>query len=234
MNKFWVGLFIVGLSASQVSAADKLTFKDPEDSVSYSVGYQIGADFQKNGIAADPEMIAAGARDALKGAEPQVSESEMREKLTDLQKRIAQAKMDQRKEQAARNLEQEKAFFEENGKKKGVVILPSGLQYQVLAEGKGESPKAADTVTVHYRGTLLDGTEFDSSYSRGQPATFEVTKVIKGWTEALQLMKPGAKWKLFIPSRLAYGERGAGARIQPNAALIFEVELISVGKKESK
>ena len=128
------------------------------------------------------------------------------------------------------NLARGKAFLEENAKKEGVKTLPSGLQYRVIQEGSGATPGATDTVTVNYRGTLIDGTEFDSSYSRGKPATFRADRVIRGWTEALQMMKEGAKWELFIPPDLAYGERGAGGKIGPNSTLVFEVELVSVGK----
>ncbi|MDH5385717.1 MAG: FKBP-type peptidyl-prolyl cis-trans isomerase, partial [Candidatus Aminicenantes bacterium] len=132
------------------------------------------------------------------------------------------------KEQAEKNLAEGQSFLEENGKKEGVITLQSGLQYKVLSEGSGKSPQKGDAVTVHYRGTLLNGTEFDSSYSRGQPQSFRVDGVIAGWTEALQLMKEGAKWQLFIPSVLAYGERGVPQRIPPNSTLIFEIELISI------
>jgi len=126
-------------------------------------------------------------------------------------------------------IEQGKQFLEENGKKEGVHTLPDGLQYKVLKEGTGKKPQAADTVSVHYKGTLIDGTEFDSSYKRGQPAEFPVNRVIKGWTEALQLMPEGSKWMLYIPSRLAYGERGTpGGPIGPNETLIFEVELLKI------
>jgi FKBP-type peptidyl-prolyl cis-trans isomerase FklB len=134
----------------------------------------------------------------------------------------------QQKEQAAKNLVESRAFLAENGKKEGIKTLPSGLQYKVLTEGSGKSPKAEDNVTVNYKGTLINGTEFDSSYKRGQPATFQVKGVIKGWIEALQLMKEGSKWQLFIPPELGYGERGAGPLIPPNSALIFEVELIAI------
>jgi FKBP-type peptidyl-prolyl cis-trans isomerase FklB len=127
-----------------------------------------------------------------------------------------------------KNLKEGKAFLAENGKKEGVTTLPSGLQYKVIREGTGVSPKATDNVTVHYKGTLIDGTEFDSSYKRNEPATFRTDRVIPGWTEALQLMKPGGRWQLFIPANLAYGERGAGSRIGPNSALVFEVELVKV------
>jgi FKBP-type peptidyl-prolyl cis-trans isomerase FklB len=131
------------------------------------------------------------------------------------------------KKAAEKNKKDGAAFLAENKKKEGVVTLPSGLQYKIITQGTGNTPKATDTVTVNYRGSLVDGTEFDSSYKRGQPATFPVNGVIKGWTEALQLMKEGAKWQLFIPSDLAYGEKGAGNVIGPNATLIFDVELIS-------
>ncbi|MDX1815211.1 MAG: FKBP-type peptidyl-prolyl cis-trans isomerase, partial [Thermodesulfobacteriota bacterium] len=143
-------------------------------------------------------------------------------------KKIVAAQREERKKAAEKNLAEGKSFLEKNAKKEGVKTLPSGLQYKVLKKGSGISPKKTDTVTVNYKGTLIDGTEFDSSYKRGKPATFRVGGVIAGWTEGLQLMKPGAKWQLFIPPNLAYGERGAGARIAPNSTLIFEVELVSV------
>ena len=148
--------------------------------------------------------------------------------LSDLQKRMFAVQQERLKEVSARNLEEGTAFMAQNAKKDGVKTLPSGLQYKVIKEGKGKMPKAEDTVTVNYRGTFMDGTEFDSSYKRGEPVTFQVNGVIKGWTEALQLMKEGSKWELFIPSDLAYGERGAGQTIPPNSTLIFQVELISV------
>jgi FKBP-type peptidyl-prolyl cis-trans isomerase FklB len=153
---------------------------------------------------------------------------EIRATITSLQQRLMASQQKVLKEQAAKNLSVSKAFLAENGKKEGIKTLPSGLEYKVLTEGSGKMPKAEDTVTVHYKGTLIDGTEFDSSYKRGQPATFKVKGVIKGWTEALQLMKEGSKWQLFIPPELGYGERAAGPQIPPNSALIFEVELISV------
>ena len=157
-----------------------------------------------------------------------MSQEDIRAAITGLQQRLQAAREKEMKEMAAKNLDEGKKFLVENQKKGGIKTLPSGLQYKVLTEGSGKMPKAEDTVTVNYKGTLIDGTEFDSSYKRGQPATFQVKGVIKGWTEALQLMKQGAKWQLFIPPELAYGERGAGRDIGPNATLIFEVELISV------
>ena len=175
----------------------------------------------------NPELLVKGVEDALSGAEPLMTEEEMRKTLVDLKRKIMAAQQDLRKKEGKKNLAEGKTFLEENAKKEGVTTLPSGLQYKVIAKGNGASPKKTDSVTVHYKGTLVDGTEFDSSYQRGKPATFKVDGVIAGWTEALQLMKPGAKWRLFIPPDLAYGDRASG-RIPPNSALIFEVELISV------
>jgi FKBP-type peptidyl-prolyl cis-trans isomerase FklB len=157
-----------------------------------------------------------------------MSQEEIRATLTSLQQRLMAARQQELKEKGAKNLEEGKKFLVENQKKEGIKTLPSGLQYKVLTEGSGKTPKAEDTVTVNYKGTLIDGTEFDSSYKRGQPATFQVKGVIKGWTEALQLMKEGSKWQLFIPPELGYGERGAGSTILPNSTLIFEVELLTV------
>jgi len=185
------------------------------------------------GVDLNPDLLVKGVQDAMSGNKPHMSPQEMNKTLVDLKKKIVAEEQRQKKEAAGKNLQEGKAFLAENAKKKDVKTLPSGLQYKVIQEGTGASPKATDSVTVHYKGTLIDGTEFDSSYKRGKPATFRVDGVIAGWTEALQLMKPGAKWQLFIPSELAYGERGAGSRIGPDSTLIFEVELISVqaGKK---
>jgi FKBP-type peptidyl-prolyl cis-trans isomerase FklB len=153
--------------------------------------------------------------------------------MTAFQKEMMAKREQAGKEAGAKNKVEGEAFLAENGKKEGVVTLPDGLQYKILKEGDGAKPKATDTVTVHYRGTLISGTEFDSSYKRKEPVSFPVNGVIAGWTEALQLMKVGSKWQLFIPSTLAYGERGAGPDLGPNATLIFEVELISIGKPEA-
>ena len=157
---------------------------------------------------------------------------EMNRTLVELKRKVTAAQQEEQKRAAEKNLAEGKKFLQENAMKEGVVALSSGLQYQVIEEGVGESPKKTDSVTVQYKykGTLIDGTEFDSSYKRGKPATFRVDGVIAGWTEALQLMKPGAKWKLFIPSNLAHGERGSGAKIPPNSTLVFEVELLKVNQ----
>ena len=202
--------------------------KDHRDKESYSLGYQFGQYLQFQGVDIDLEVYASAIRDALEGNEPLMSREEIRAVIKGLQQRVEAAGEKQSKEKAARNLEEGRRFLAENSGREGIRTLPNGLQYKVLVEGAGKTPQAADTVTVNYMGTLIDGTEFDSSYKRGQPATFKVNGVIRGWTQALQLMKEGSKWQLFVPPDLAYGERGAGLSIPPNSALIFEVELISV------
>jgi FKBP-type peptidyl-prolyl cis-trans isomerase FklB len=208
-------------------AAENPELKDQKDKESYSLGYQFGKSLKAQGIDINLEVYVSGIKDALSGTNPQLSQEEIRKTLSDLQQRIAAVRQKGLKEMAEKNLSEGKAFLEENKRKEGVITLPSGLQYKVLAEGSGKPPKAVDNVTVNYKGTLINGTEFDSSYKRGQPATFKVNGVIKGWTEALQLMKEGSKWQLFIPPELGYGSRGAGP-VPPNSTLIFEVELIAV------
>ena len=208
-------------------AAEKLELKDQKDKESYSLGYQFGQSLKAQGLDINLDLYASGIKDALGGKDPSLSQEEMQKTVLELQKRLTAARQKESKGIAEKNLSEGKAFMDENKKKEGVITLPSGLQYKVLAEGSGKTPKAADQVTVNYKGTLINGTEFDNSYKRGQPATFKTNGVIKGWTEALQLMKEGSKWQLFIPPQLGYGERGAGP-VPPNSTLIFEVELISV------
>ena len=208
-------------------AAEKLELKDQKDKESYSLGYQFGQGAKSQGLDINLELYASGVRDALGGSKPQLSEQEMRQTVLELQKRFIAAREKEIKEISARNLAAGKVFLEENKKKEGVKTLPSGLQYKVLTEGSGKTPKAADNVTINYKGTFINGSEFDSSYKRGKPTTFQVDKVVKGWTEALQLMKEGSKWELFIPPELGYGDRGGGP-VPPNSIPIFEVELISV------
>ena len=215
------------LFATHCLGADGLELKDRKDKESYSLGYQFGQSLKQQGLAVNLEVYTAGIRDALSGAKPQLSQEEVNKTVSEIQSRVMAARQKELQESADKNLSEGKAFLEANRKKEGVKTSSSGLQYKVLAEGNGKTPKATDEVTVHYRGALIDGTEFDSSYRRGKPLTLKVNGVIRGWTEALQMMKAGSRWQLFIPPDLAYGERAMG-RIPPNSTLIFEVELISV------
>lgn len=192
------------------------------DSISYSLGILVAQNLKSQGFnQLDANSLAKGLSEGLN---PAISTSDLEQANSIVQNYV----MKQKEQAGGANLEAGRKFLAENGQRSGVVTLPSGLQYEVLKAGTGATPKATDKVTVHYHGTLLDGTVFDSSVQRNKPATFPVNGVIKGWTEALQLMKVGDKWKLFIPTELAYGSRGAGGDIGPNAALIFEVELIGV------
>jgi FKBP-type peptidyl-prolyl cis-trans isomerase FklB len=209
-------------------AVETPKIEDEKDRVNYSLGYQIGGDLKRQGVELQSELVVKGIQDAISGTNPMMTPQEMRTALIDLKKRIEKTEREKLLQDSVKNLAEGEAFLSENTKKEGIQVLPSGLQYRVVREGYGASPKATDTVTVNYRGTHIDGTEFDSSFKRNNPASFRVNRVISGWTEALQLMKEGAKWELFIPAKLAYGERGAGNGIPPNIALIFEVELISV------
>ncbi|MBU0676188.1 MAG: FKBP-type peptidyl-prolyl cis-trans isomerase [Proteobacteria bacterium] len=193
----------------------------------YAIGYQLGSDFKSKNIEVTPEAMAAGVKAAMAGAAPAITVEQMDQVMTDLKKRVNDEQMALQQKALDENKQLSEKFMADNATKEGVITLPSGLQYKIITAGEGEKPTASSKVTVHYRGTLPDGTEFDSSYKRNQPATFQVNQVVAGWTEALQLMPMGSKWMLFLPSSLAYGERGAPPRIGPNQALIFEVELIS-------
>ena len=217
----------IGLLFSVCSAGEKLELKDQKAKESYSLGYQFGQSLKAQGVDINLQVYNSGIQDGLGGKNPGMTSEEIRATMTSLQQRLMAAQQKGLKEQAAKNLSQSKTFLAENGKKEGIKTLPSGLEYKVVTEGSGKMPKETDTVIVHYKGTLIDGTEFDSSYRRNQPAAFQVKGVIKGWTEALQLMKEGSKWQLFIPPDLGYGERGTGP-VPPNSALIFEVELLSI------
>jgi FKBP-type peptidyl-prolyl cis-trans isomerase FklB len=213
------------LLSAPVFAEEKAPqLKDLKDKASYSFGLNIGLNVKRQNVEINPDVFMAGLKDALAGRKPLLTEQEVRETMTEFQKDM----QEKQTEQAKKNTAAGEKFLAENKTKEGVKTTASGLQYKVLKEGNGPQPKATDTVTVNYRGTLLDGTEFDSSYKRGQPATFAVGGVIKGWTEALQLMKVGSKYQLFIPSNLAYGERSPGPQIPPGSALLFEVELMDV------
>jgi FKBP-type peptidyl-prolyl cis-trans isomerase FklB len=220
------------LLAGQAVAQESSVLKSQKDKVSYALGVDIGKSLKGHSVDLDPDLLAKGIKDAFSGGKALLSEEEIRETLNALQKEMVAKQQEKVKKMGEKNKKEGEAFLAENKKKEGVKTLPSGLQYKVIKAGTGKKPKLTDTVTTHYRGTLIDGTEFDSSYRRGKPATFQVKGVIPGWTEALQMMEEGAKWQLVIPPRLAYGERGAGPHIGPNATLIFEVELISVQEKK--
>lgn len=223
-------ILVILLLATPVYAQKKVELKTEKDKISYSIGFDMGKNLKRNEIDIDPRIFMKAIQDVLSGGKPLMTEQEMRDSLMALQKDMAARKQEKMKAAGEKNRKEGEAFLTENKKKEGVKTLPSGLQYMILSEGNGKQPKATDTVTVQYRGTLIDGAEFDSSYQRGQPATFALNQVIKGWTEGVQLMKEGGKIRLFVPSELAYGDRGAGAQIGPGAALIFEIELLSVGQ----
>ncbi len=224
MKKSLIPLLAISL-LSTVSAQETLT---DQDQLNYTFGYSLGNNFKKQGIEINVDMLVKGMKDALSGSQALLSQQEMSGVLKNFQKEQMAKRMAARQASTEKNLKAGQTFLAENKTKEGVVTLPSGLQYKVITPGTGKTPKATDKVKTHYRGTLIDGTEFDSSYKRGKPATFPVNGVIKGWTEALQLMKEGAKWQLFIPPDLAYGKRGAGNKIGANATLIFDIELISI------
>jgi len=208
-------------------------FKTQKDKVSYAIGMNVGATLHRQGVDIDPKVVQQGLQDALAGGKMLLSEEEERAVLTELQADMRKKQQEKMQQAAEANKKEGDAFLTANKGKDGVVTLPSGLQYKIITSGTGPKPSASDSVVCNYRGTLIDGKEFDSSYKRGQPATFPVSGVIKGWTEALQLMPVGSKWQLFVPSDLAYGERGQGGDIGPNATLVFEVELISIEAKGS-
>ena len=199
-----------------------------EQKASYGFGVDFAKCLQQQGIDLDIEALNRGIKDQASGNKLAFEEGEMNQFKAEYSQQLRAELQKQQAELAAKNLEAGKKFLAENAKKDGVVTTESGLQYKVIKSGDGPSPKADDTVTTHYRGTLIDGREFDSSYSRGQPASFPVNGVIKGWTEALQLMKVGDKWQLYIPSDLAYGSSQRSELIQPNSTLVFELELLGI------
>ncbi|MEE8399182.1 MAG: FKBP-type peptidyl-prolyl cis-trans isomerase, partial [Desulfobacterales bacterium] len=221
-------ILLTGVLIFPVFAAEKIKVETEKEKVSYSIGYDIGSNFKKQSIDVDHDVFFRGMKDALAGGNPLLSAKEQREAMMAFSKKQRGKMTVKQKEAALKNKETGKKFLSDNKAKPGVVTLDSGLQYKVIVGGKGPKPVDTDTVKTHYRGTLIDGTEFDSSYKRGQPASFPVTGVISGWTEALQLMNVGSKWELTIPSDLAYGDRGAGADIGPGETLIFEIELLEI------
>jgi FKBP-type peptidyl-prolyl cis-trans isomerase FklB len=221
-------------AATAAKKPQPLVLKTQKDKTSYAIGLNIGKSLKRDSIDADPKIVLQGLQDALTGNKALLTDDEIRSTMMALQQDVRQKQEEKQQALMETNKKAGEAFLSANSTKEGVVTLPSGLQYKILKEGTGAKPSASDTVVCNYRGTLLDDTEFDSSYKRGQPASFPVSQVIKGWTEALQLMTVGSKWQLFIPSSLAYGERGQGQTIAPNSTLIFEVELLSIQGKDEQ
>jgi FKBP-type peptidyl-prolyl cis-trans isomerase FklB len=213
---------LAGLCATTALAAQEP--KTQKEKLSYTIGYQVGQDFKEKGLELDADTFARAVKDVLTGKPLAMTESDMRAALETFREEL----MEKQRQLAEKNKKEGEDFLKANAKKKGVKTLPSGLQYKVITAGKGKSPTAEDTVVANYRGTLINGEEFDSSYKRGQPATFPLRGVIKGWQEALPLMKEGAKWQIFVPSQLGYGPNSPSPAIGPNATLIFEIELVSI------
>ena len=217
--------------ATASKTAAPLALKTQKDKFSYALGMKMGANLQRQSVPVDATILARGLKDGLAGGKTLLTDAEAQAAITAVQDEMRKQQQEKMKQAGEVNKKEGTDFLAANKGKDGVVTQPSGLQYKILTEGKGPKPTASDSVVCNYRGTLINGTEFDSSYKRGQPATFPVGGVIKGWTEALQLMPVGSKWQLFIPPDLAYGERGAGADIGPDSTLIFEVELLSIEDK---
>ncbi len=226
MKKILIVLLVLFFVFGTAYAEDK--FKTKQEKIGYAIGMNIGTNMLQQKVDVDADQLAAGLHAVLKGEKTVLTQEEMGQILTAYQQEMQMKQMAEMAAEAAKNEKLAQEYLENNGKQDGVVTLESGLQYKIIKAGTGASPKAESKVQVHYRGTLLDGTEFDSSYKRGEPASFPVNGVIPGWTEALQLMKEGAKWQLVIPASLAYAERGAPPMIPPNATLIFDVELLKI------
>lgn len=238
MTLKWMAVVAVALLSIPASAGETPApkaraeqtpiLKAQTDKVSYSIGVDVARNFQRQGIEVDVDLLMKGFKDALSGGKLLMTEDDVRATLNAYRTELMQKQAQAMTKAAEENKKVGEVFLAENNKKDGVVTLPSGLQYKVLKMGDGKKPTATDTVECNYRGTLIDGTEFDSSYRTGKPAAFQVSGVIRGWTEALQLMPVGSKWQLVIPPDLAYGAHGAGSQIGPNATLIFEVELLAI------
>lgn len=210
------------------SASAPLTLKTPKEKFSYALGMRMGSNLKKQEVPVDPAILERGLKDALAGGKTLLTDQEAQAAMMEVQADLHKKQEAKMQAEGAANKKQGEDFLAANKSKEGVTTLPSGLQYKILKEGTGPKPAASDTVECNYRGTLIDGKEFDSSAKHGGPASFPVSGVIKGWTEALQLMPVGSKWQLFIPADLAYGDRGAGADIGPDSTLIFDVELVSI------
>jgi FKBP-type peptidyl-prolyl cis-trans isomerase FklB len=223
-----VSMALIGLLGCQADKEKKIVLETQKQKVSYSIGLDIGRNLKQGEIDIDVEALGRGIQDAVSDSMPLLTEAQIQETMQKFQQEMIDKQSQSANLAGEKNTQEGETFLAENAKKEGVITLPSGLQYKVIKAGTGRKPKLTDEVTTHYRGMLIDGTEFDSSYKRGEPTSFPVDGVIAGWTEALQLMPVGSKWQLFIPSNLAYGPRGAGNVIGPNAALIFDIELLAI------
>ena len=238
---FVIGVLLTGGSAlaadtgaapatetKEPAAIEPSPFKTEKETISYTLGMSVGRSLKMQSLDVDVDAFLQGMKDTLSGGKTLLTEQQVADTMRALQQKMRAQQQQQMRELGEKNTREGEAFLAENAKKEGVVVLPEGLQYKVLTEGTGPTPQQADTVMVNYRGTLIDGTEFDSSAESGGPIPLTINNVVKGMQEALKLMKVGSKWQIFIPSALAYGERGAGAFIGPNAAIVFDVELVSI------
>jgi len=228
MKLQWIVVLGVLLLAGQLFAEEAPLLKTQKDKANYAIGVNMIGNIKQQGVEIDLDLVIKGMKDAQSGGKLLLTDEEIRTGIDQYQTAVRQKHSQMKAKMAEENKKAGEAFLAENAKKEGVVTLPSGLQYKILKAGDGKKPTDADTVECNYRGTLVNGTEFDSSKRTGKPATFKVGGVIPGWTEALKLMPVGSKWQLFVPSQLAYGERGKGGRIGPNVTLIFEVELLAI------
>jgi FKBP-type peptidyl-prolyl cis-trans isomerase FklB len=229
MKYIIIAAFVIGLAGCKGTPGVKSSLDTDKDKTSYALGMNLGKRLKSDSIEVSPELFLQGMKDAMDDSSKKLlTDQEVKQILVTLDQGITMKRMVAGSAVSEKNKKEGADFLEQNKKRPGVTTLPSGLQYEVITEGRGKMPKADQTVETNYRGMLIDGTEFDSSTKHGGPATFKVNQVIAGWTEALQRMKVGSKWKLYIPSQLAYGDRGAGGVIGPNATLLFEIELLSI------
>jgi len=227
MNKKILAIFI-STGIANMAFADAASLSTHEQKASYALGADLANNFKQQGVQIDIPALTQGMQDTFSGNKLKLSQQQMKESVEVIKQKVMAKQAEERKKLAETNAQKGKDFLAKNKNKEGVKVMPSGLQYKVIESGKGESPSPEDKLIAHYRGTLIDGTEFDSSYNRGSPLEFKMTDVIKGWREALLKMKPGAKWEIYIPPALAYGSQGAGKVIGPNETLIFTLHLIKV------
>ncbi len=231
MKSRFLALVTLGLAAT-LSPAQDVQLKTDKEKLSYALGMDLGIQLRAQAVEIDTDIMAQALKTALAGGKTLLTNEEAHAAITKLQSDLRARQADKMAQAGEKNKKEGEAFLTANKTKEGVVTLPSGLQYKILQQGDGPKPTADDMVVCKYRGTFLDGTEFDSSFKRNEPATFAVKGVVKGWTEALQMMPVGSKWQLFVPPSLAYGDRGVGNIIGPNATLIFEIELLSIKPKQ--